>query len=130
MNCCKKCTIKESGMLFKDYNYISSRKVILGTKKSMAPFSRARLICVHSLKIHSNFVVINISTSNRMNIQILGAMLKQGCVQHNFEYVVKIMNIVKTECIKPNENFLKHLQSFHENCLQFKKTDVCLNIIY
>lgn len=97
MNCCKKCTIRESGRFLKK-------------------------------TIPSNFIVINVSFSYRMNIQILGAMIKQGCVQHNFEYVLKIMNIVRTERIKPNENFLKHLQNFHENCLNFKKTDVCANI--
>lgn len=60
----------------------------------------------------------------RMNIQILGAMLKQGCVRHDFQYVLKIMNIVHSERIKPNEQFLRHLQSFHDNCARFKESDV------
>lgn len=62
----------------------------------------------------------------RMNIQILGAMLKQGCVRHDFPYVLKVMKIVLTERIKPNEQFLRHLQSFYDNCSRFKETDVSI----
>lgn len=51
-----------------------------------------------------------------MNIQILGAMLRQGCSSQNFAYVIKILDIVKTELIKPNEPFLRHLDRFCKDC--------------
>lgn len=60
----------------------------------------------------------------RMNIQILGAMLKQGCSQKNFDYVIEILNITKTERIKPNEHFLKHLHQFHHHCFSLQKSQV------
>lgn len=59
----------------------------------------------------------------RINIQILGAMLRQGCAQHSFEYVLKIMQIVHTERIKPNEQFLMHLVRFRTNCYEFRASD-------
>lgn len=62
--------------------------------------------------------------THSMNMQILGAMLRQGCAQHNYEYVVKIMSIVKTERIKPNEQFLQHLHNFHVNASSYKKSNV------
>lgn len=60
----------------------------------------------------------------RMNIQILGAMLKCGCVQHNFEYILEIMKIVKDERMKPNEQFLTHLYHFHHYCFRLIQTNV------
>lgn len=51
-----------------------------------------------------------------MNIAILGAMLKQGCVQKTFPYVCEIMQISLDENIKPNHIFLKHLNSFYLQC--------------
>lgn len=59
-----------------------------------------------------------------MNIQILGAMLRQGCATRNFAYVIKIMDIVKTELIKPNEQFLRHLESFRKDCGVFKPNEL------
>lgn len=60
----------------------------------------------------------------RMNIQILGAMVKQGCVHRSFEYVLEIMKIVKDERIKPNEQFLTHLYHFHHHCFRLIQTKV------
>lgn len=60
----------------------------------------------------------------RMNIQILGAMLKQGCYHQNFEYILEIMKIVKDERIKPNEQFLMHLHNFQLNCIRLIKNSV------
>lgn len=56
----------------------------------------------------------------RMNIQILGAMLRQGCARRNFAYVLKIMQIVLVERIKPNEQFLMHLVRFRTECYEFR----------
>lgn len=50
----------------------------------------------------------------RMNMAILGAMLKQGCLQWNFDYVMSIMDIVMREEIKPNAQFLTHLHKFYK----------------
>ncbi|XP_058125991.1 pentatricopeptide repeat-containing protein 1, mitochondrial [Anopheles ziemanni] len=52
----------------------------------------------------------------RMNIQILGAMLRQGCAKKNFRYVTEILNIVRRERLKPNEQFLGHLEAFSKVC--------------
>lgn len=65
----------------------------------------------------------------RMNTQILGAMLKQGCVQKNFDYILEIMKIVKDERIKPNESFLMHLHTFHQQCIRFIQKNVSVLLI-
>uniref|UniRef100_A0A182MB69 PROP1-like PPR domain-containing protein n=1 Tax=Anopheles culicifacies TaxID=139723 RepID=A0A182MB69_9DIPT len=52
----------------------------------------------------------------RMNIQILGAMLRQGCARHNFRYVTEVLQIVRRERLKPNEPFLRHLEEFGKVC--------------
>ncbi|XP_034483232.1 pentatricopeptide repeat-containing protein 1, mitochondrial [Drosophila innubila] len=52
----------------------------------------------------------------RMNIAILGAMLRQGCAQKSFAYVNEIMQLCLEESIRPNEAFLRHLHNFHRGC--------------
>uniref|UniRef100_A0A182Q6L1 PROP1-like PPR domain-containing protein n=1 Tax=Anopheles farauti TaxID=69004 RepID=A0A182Q6L1_9DIPT len=52
----------------------------------------------------------------RMNIQILGAMLRQGCARNNFRYVTEVLDIVRRERLKPNEPFLRHLEEFGRVC--------------
>ncbi|XP_052873607.1 pentatricopeptide repeat-containing protein 1, mitochondrial [Anopheles cruzii] len=52
----------------------------------------------------------------RVNIQILGAMLRQGCARRNFRYITEILNIVKRERLMPNEQFLRHLEDFTKVC--------------
>ncbi|XP_069968160.1 pentatricopeptide repeat-containing protein 1, mitochondrial [Bactrocera oleae] len=52
----------------------------------------------------------------RMNIQILGAMLRQGANNRNFPYVIEILQISLDENIKPNDVFLKHLHNFYDRC--------------
>ncbi|XP_058054642.1 pentatricopeptide repeat-containing protein 1, mitochondrial [Anopheles bellator] len=52
----------------------------------------------------------------RVNIQILGAMLRQGCARRNFRYITEILNIVKRERLMPNEQFLRHLEEFTKVC--------------
>lgn len=58
-----------------------------------------------------------------MNIQILGAMLKQGCYHLNFRYVMEIMKIAKMERLKPNEQFLTHLHHFHHRCFKMRESN-------
>lgn len=58
----------------------------------------------------------------KMNVHILGAMMRQGCSQLNFQYVLEILDIVKKEKIKPSEKFLTHLDNFHNACKKILKT--------
>ncbi|XP_058830286.1 pentatricopeptide repeat-containing protein 1, mitochondrial [Topomyia yanbarensis] len=52
----------------------------------------------------------------RINIQILGAMLRQGTATSNFRYVTDILEIVKQQRLKPNDKFLQHLEVFNKKC--------------
>ncbi|KAH9642850.1 hypothetical protein HF086_016655 [Spodoptera exigua] len=52
----------------------------------------------------------------KVNIEILGTLLRHGTATINFGYVLYIMNIVKKENIKLNDIFLKHLVTFNEKC--------------
>ncbi|XP_061401641.1 pentatricopeptide repeat-containing protein 1, mitochondrial [Musca vetustissima] len=52
----------------------------------------------------------------RMNMQILGAMLRQGCAKKDFSYICEIIQISLDENIKPNDIFLRHLHKFHLDC--------------
>ncbi|XP_055531510.1 pentatricopeptide repeat-containing protein 1, mitochondrial [Wyeomyia smithii] len=54
----------------------------------------------------------------RVNIQILGAMLRQGMATQNFRYVTEILQIVYQQRLKPNEKFLQHLEDFNKKCEQ------------
>lgn len=63
-----------------------------------------------------------------MNIQILGTMLRHGCARGNFDYILEILKIVEMERIKPNEQFLKHLDDFEKSNAMLGKSKV--NILY
>ncbi|XP_030372200.1 pentatricopeptide repeat-containing protein 1, mitochondrial [Scaptodrosophila lebanonensis] len=52
----------------------------------------------------------------RMNMPILGAMLRQGCAQKSFAYINEIMQLSLEHNIRPNEQFLRHLHNFHRGC--------------
>jgi pentatricopeptide repeat domain-containing protein 1 len=52
----------------------------------------------------------------RLNIQILGAMLRQGCARRNFEYVLEILNIIRDQRLRPSEQLLVNLDKFVKNC--------------
>lgn len=56
-----------------------------------------------------------------MNMQILGAMLNQGCYRLDFPYIIEILNITKNERLKPNKQFLTHLHEFNQKCYKLKK---------
>lgn len=56
-------------------------------------------------------------------MHILGAMLKQGCHHRDFSYVIEVMDITKNERLKPNEQFLMHLQRFKQDCFNMQKTN-------
>lgn len=59
----------------------------------------------------------------KMNIQILGAMLKAGCVNRNFQYVIDVLNLIKKERLKPSEKVIETLRIFLKSCNQLKKKD-------
>lgn len=52
----------------------------------------------------------------RINIEILGAMLRQGMVHNTFPYICDIIQIMLDENIKPNEIVLRHLRNFYVKC--------------
>ncbi|KAH8270363.1 hypothetical protein KR018_008719 [Drosophila ironensis] len=52
----------------------------------------------------------------KLNMPILGAMLRQGCAQRSFGYINEILQLSLEEDIKPNETFLRHLHNFHRGC--------------
>ncbi|GLV34789.1 uncharacterized protein CBL_09270 [Carabus blaptoides fortunei] len=52
----------------------------------------------------------------RANIEILGAMLKQACIQLNFVYVIDIMELAIEEQIHPNKIFIQHLEDLYKRC--------------
>lgn len=51
-----------------------------------------------------------------MNVQILGAMVRQGCVQKEFPYLCELLQIALDENIRPNNFFLRHLDNFYTRC--------------
>ncbi|KAJ6641352.1 Pentatricopeptide repeat-containing protein 1, mitochondrial [Pseudolycoriella hygida] len=57
----------------------------------------------------------------RINIQILGAMLRQGCGRRDFPYVIEVLRICKAQQLKPNKQFLEHLHKFNYLCYTWKK---------
>jgi pentatricopeptide repeat domain-containing protein 1 len=57
----------------------------------------------------------------KMNVQILGAMLKSGCVQKNFDYIIEILNIIKELRLKPSPKMLEVLEIFLKSCNKQRK---------
>lgn len=58
----------------------------------------------------------------KMNMHILGAMLRQGTSKTNFPYILELLEIVKNSRIKPNEKFLDHLKNFQVACKKLKRS--------
>uniref|UniRef100_A0A1B6FRY6 PROP1-like PPR domain-containing protein n=1 Tax=Cuerna arida TaxID=1464854 RepID=A0A1B6FRY6_9HEMI len=48
----------------------------------------------------------------RPNVEILGTLLKNACYLRDCAFVMEVMKILKKEDLKPNEQFLKHLENF------------------
>ncbi|XP_018572924.1 pentatricopeptide repeat-containing protein 1, mitochondrial [Anoplophora glabripennis] len=59
--------------------------------------------------------------SYHLNIQILGAMLRQACFQVNFGYVLKIMETCVEENVQPNKKFMSILDEFLKKCKKLLK---------
>lgn len=60
----------------------------------------------------------------KMNMHILGAMLKSGCVKKNFDYVMEILEIIREMKLKPSEKMLEVLDIFIKSCNKYKKRDL------
>ncbi|CAH2237903.1 jg16706 [Pararge aegeria aegeria] len=54
----------------------------------------------------------------KVNIEILGTLLKNATFQMQFGYILYIMEIVKRENIRVNDAFIKHLEIFNDRCLK------------
>ncbi|XP_045495505.1 pentatricopeptide repeat-containing protein 1, mitochondrial [Colias croceus] len=52
----------------------------------------------------------------KVNITILGTLLRHGTTQMQFGYILYILEMVKQENLKVNDIFLRHLESFNEKC--------------
>ncbi|XP_053606102.1 pentatricopeptide repeat-containing protein 1, mitochondrial [Plodia interpunctella] len=59
----------------------------------------------------------------KINIVILGTLLRQGTATSNFGYILYVMNIVKEENIKVNDIFLKHLEEFNDKCVSIIQSE-------
>ncbi|XP_045766207.1 pentatricopeptide repeat-containing protein 1, mitochondrial [Maniola jurtina] len=54
----------------------------------------------------------------KVNIEILGTLMKNATYQMQFGYILYVMDIVKKENIRVNEAFIKHLEIFNDRCLK------------
>lgn len=59
----------------------------------------------------------------KMNLPILGAMLKQGCYSKNFKYIMDVLYMMKQFQMKPDERVFKTLEIFVGGCNYLKKKD-------
>lgn len=54
----------------------------------------------------------------RVNIEILGTLLRHGTTHNMFKYIFYVMDVVKEENLRPNDVFLKHLEVFQNRCVK------------
>ncbi|KAL4715875.1 hypothetical protein ACJJTC_014607 [Scirpophaga incertulas] len=54
--------------------------------------------------------------SLKINIEILGTLLKHGVVQTNFDYIIYVLEVTREEKVKINQQFFEHLQKFNKIC--------------
>lgn len=59
----------------------------------------------------------------KMNMPILGAMIKQGCCTRDFEYILDILDIIWKFKMKPSEQLMETLDRFVVSCNYNKKKD-------
>lgn len=60
----------------------------------------------------------------RPNIQIIGAMLRQGCALKNFNYIEEMLNVILCEQMKPSERLLDNIKNFENECKEFINSKV------
>ncbi|XP_023936395.2 pentatricopeptide repeat-containing protein 1, mitochondrial [Bicyclus anynana] len=54
----------------------------------------------------------------KVNIEIMGTLLKNATLQMQFGYILFIIERVKKENLRVNDAFIKHLEIFNERCLK------------
>lgn len=54
----------------------------------------------------------------RVNIEILGTLLRNGTSKMQFGYVLYIMDVVKQERLRVNDVFIRHLEVFNDKCVK------------
>ncbi|CAG9807430.1 unnamed protein product [Chironomus riparius] len=59
----------------------------------------------------------------KMNLPILGGMLKQACYNKHFDYIMDILYIIKKFNIKPNDRIMDTVDRFVVSCNYLKKRD-------
>lgn len=59
----------------------------------------------------------------RMNMPILGAMVKQGCCIKDFDYILDILDIIRKFKMKPSEQLMDTLDRFIVSVNYLKKKD-------
>lgn len=106
--------IKKRSMRF---DYASAKEVLKMMKTAklspdIVTYGVLALGCQSEAEAHD--LLAEMERANvRINMPILGAMLKQGCLQWNFDYVRTVMDIAMREEITPNAQFLTHLHKFY-----------------
>lgn len=124
-----KCDIDFFNILIKKrsmrYDYESAREVLLMIKTAklhpdIVTYGVLALSC-KSQEEARELLQQMYDQGIRMNIQILGAMLRQGCANKNFNYVLEILKICQDQRIQPNEQFITHILNFHSYCVTASK---------
>lgn len=59
----------------------------------------------------------------KMNLPILGGMLKQACYNKQFDYILDILYIIKKFNMKPNDKIMDTVDRFVVSCNYLKKKD-------
>lgn len=54
----------------------------------------------------------------KVNIEILGTLLRNGTSKMQFGYVLYIMDVVKQERLRVNDVFIRHLEVFNDKCVK------------
>lgn len=85
-------------------------------------------LCCETLEDAQGLLDDMFDNGYRINIEILGALLRQACVKENFVYILQIMELVAKENIHTNKQFMDHLESFHKSCVEKIKEGKQVNI--
>ncbi|XP_059054056.1 pentatricopeptide repeat-containing protein 1, mitochondrial [Achroia grisella] len=87
----------------------------LRLKRNIMTYGVLAMAC--KTKDHADKLLNEMKTAQiKVNIEILGTLLKHGATHARFSYVLYIMKIVKEENIIVNDIFIKHLEAFNDKC--------------
>ena len=126
-----KCDVDFFNILMKKrcmrFDYDSSREVLdMIEKVDLEPDIVTYGVLALACQSHEEALALMREMENKgikMNMQILGAMLKTACIKKNFEYIIDVLNIVKGLKLKPSEQMLEILLFFIRTCNKEKKRD-------